>query len=195
MPTAAVGMQGRGRVQRMPTQRGHGTRAGLRYRLRAIVVAVRVRLVPVPGRVDDWLKFEIARLPSELLARTRRVGHQLGRIAWPARARLDGDRLAAGLAAGLDHFANAVAPPDAQVELQPMSRLQSFQGQQMGAGQIVDVDVVANAGAVGRGIILAEDLDLLPLPQGHLQHQRNQMRFRIVVFADVARRRCAAALK
>ena len=58
----------------------------------------------------------------------------------------------------------------------------------MGRAQIVDVDVVADAGAVGRGIIVAKNRDLRPLPERDGQDDRNQVRFGIVIFAQIARR-------
>src|SRR5712671_3274273 len=55
----------------------------------------------------------------------------------------------------------------------------------MGLGKVINVNVIANAGAVGRGIIRAEDLDLRPLAKNGLQDERNEMRFRIVIFANL----------
>ena len=50
-----------------------------------------------------------------------------------------------------------MALPDAQVVDQGFASHQRLAGQQVGVDQIVDVDVVANAGAVRRGIVGAED--------------------------------------
>jgi hypothetical protein len=50
------------------------------------------------------------------------------------------------------------------------------QREQVRGGQILDVDVVADAGAVRGGVILAEDLQLLPPAGGHLEGYRDQMR-------------------
>ena len=65
----------------------------------------------------------------------------------------------------------------------------------MSAGQIDDVDVVADARAVGRGIVVAEDHDLLALTERDLQHDRNQMRFGVVVFAQVSFRRSPSGIE
>ena len=56
----------------------------------------------------------------------------------------------------------------------------------MGGGQVVDVDVIADAGAVGRGVVGAEDVDRLALAESDLQDQRDEMRFGVVVLADRA---------
>ncbi len=52
--------------------------------------------------------------------------------------------------------------------------------------QIADVDVVTNAGAVGRVVVFAVDLDVWPLTAGRLQDQWDEMGFWLVVFAKLA---------
>ena len=58
--------------------------------------------------------------------------------------------------------------------------------QEVRFGQVDHVDVVANRGAVGRRVVGAEDLQLAPAPQGRLDGERNQVRLRVVIFADFA---------
>ena len=50
--------------------------------------------------------------------------------------------------------------------------------------QVEDVDVIADAGAVGRRIIRAENLALRLLAERDLQHVRNQMRLDAMMFAE-----------
>ena len=38
----------------------------------------------------------------------------------------------------------------------------------MAAGQVHDMDVVADAGTVGSGVVIAEDMDLFQLAHSHL---------------------------
>ena len=56
----------------------------------------------------------------------------------------------------------------------------------MGAAQVVHMNVIANAGPIRRRIIGAEHGDGLASTERRLQHERNQMRFGIVVLADAA---------
>ncbi len=68
----------------------------------------------------------------------------------------------------------------------------------MRLGQVEYVDVIANAGSIGRGIIRSENLDVRPLPKNDLQDERNEMRFRHVTFADGSvgmRARCVEVAK
>lgn len=51
--------------------------------------------------------------------------------------------------------------------------------------EIVHVDVVSDARAVGRGIVRAEDLQLRPLSRGGAQGERNQVGLGIVQLADL----------
>src|SRR5215472_1772439 len=56
----------------------------------------------------------------------------------------------------------------------------------VGAGQIVHVDVVADAGSIRCRIIRAEDLQLRTKTRGRLEREWNQVRLRIMQFADLA---------
>ena len=71
----------------------------------------------------------------------------------------------------------------------PAPGVELLQRQQVRLGQVVDVDVVADAGAVRRRVVGAEDLDVRPLPERHLEDERDQVRLRVVVLADACRRR------
>src|SRR5271154_3832449 len=53
----------------------------------------------------------------------------------------------------------------------------------MSFGEIAYMDVVANAGAIGSGVIMAEDLDVLAQAEGDIEHQGNDMRLGLVRFA------------
>ena len=50
------------------------------------------------------------------------------------------------------------------------------------------MDVVPHAGAVWRGIVLAEDADMLLPSQRRFHHQRDQVGFRLVILADACLR-------
>ncbi len=56
----------------------------------------------------------------------------------------------------------------------------------MGRRQIGDVDVVADRGAVGGGIVGAVDLDRVARSERGAQDARDQVGFRLVVLADLA---------
>src|SRR5262249_37893652 len=64
------------------------------------------------------------------------------------------------------------------------ARLEMLQGEQMGVGQIIDMNVVAEAGPIGRRVVRAEDLDGWPLSHRGLDDEWNEMRFGIVVLAN-----------
>ena len=59
----------------------------------------------------------------------------------------------------------------------------------MGLGEIDDVDVVADAAAVGRRVVGAVDLDRLLLAEGDLEDIRDQVGLDAVVFAEIRRRK------
>ena len=100
-----------------------------------------------------------------------------------------GDCLARHLFEQCDHFADAVAAADADVVRQAGSRPDLLQREDVRGGQVIDVDVVADAGAVGRRVVGAEDLDVRALAERGLEDERDQVRFGVVVLADGAVRR------
>ena len=97
--------------------------------------------------------------------------------------------MAGHLARRLDHLADGVALTVAQV-VGPAALIQGAQGQDVGLGQVGHVDIVAHAGAVAGGIVVAIDLDLFPLAQRHLEHQGDEMGFGMVVLASLGRGAC-----
>ena len=56
----------------------------------------------------------------------------------------------------------------------------------MGLGQVGDVDIVPDAGAVLGGVVVAEDGHRLPLAQGHLEDDGDEVGLRVVGLADLA---------
>ena len=92
------------------------------------------------------------------------------RIAGATRTEHRRNRMAGYSATGLDDLQHTVAAARAEIHLDRLACLQSFESRQMGGCEIVNVDVIANAGPIGRGIIVAKDCDLFSLAQDDLKH-------------------------
>ena len=103
----------------------------------------------------------------------------------PASPRPDdrGDGMTGDAARGFDHFKNRVTAAVAQIVAHKRPVNQSSQRQHVRRRQVFDVDVVPDAGAVGGGIIIAENCNVLPLAERHLQDQRDQVCFRAMRLA------------
>src|SRR5262249_15160536 len=112
---------------------------------RPIAIAPRVLAVPVPGRLDNAPQLAIPRLPAQLAAHLVGGGHQCRRIARPARPFLHRHRLARDFLHATNDFADAVAPAGAQVVAQALPRLQALQSYEVRLGEIVHVDIIADA--------------------------------------------------
>ena len=59
-----------------------------------------------------------------------------------------------------------------------------FQRRKMRLGQVLHVDVIPDAGAVGGGVMIPEDADVIPLAEGGFHHQRDEVGFGVVILAD-----------
>src|SRR5215210_1964105 len=109
------------------------------------------------------------------------ICHQPGRIARPAFAAHDGYLKARDFGCYIDDFLHRITLAVTEIEAITIAALhQLLQNQQMRSAQIFHMDVIADAGAVRRVVIRSEKSDgIAPLCRG-LQHQRNQMRLRLV---------------
>src|SRR5260370_24116469 len=125
----------------------------------SVAVALGVLAVPLPRRFDDGPQLGIARLPAQLTVDLFRRRHQKRRVAGPAWPFLDRNFFTRDLLDRTNYFADAVTSADAQVVVHALPRLQLLQSQQVRLGQVVDMDVIAHAGAVRRRVIAAEHLD------------------------------------
>src|SRR5580698_4911715 len=63
--------------------------------------------------------------------------------------------------------------------------IQSFERQQMGPSQIADMDIITHAGAIGSGVIGAENRGMFGAAKGDLQHPGDEMRLRPMGFAFI----------
>ena len=90
-------------------------------------------------------------MPAQFRLRARRIGLHRCDIACTARGLYGRDRLAAGAFKGADHIDHAIALAGADVEGPRAGGAGGIvDGGNMRAGQIDDMDVIAQSGAVGR---------------------------------------------
>src|ERR1039458_3353734 len=121
-------------------------------------------LVPGPGGGHNVFKLWVFGLPPQLIYRTVRGGHQPGRVTGPARL-FDGRNGFAGyLLASADNLTDRIAVTVAEVVEAALGR---GEAEQVRLGQVEDMNVIADAGAVGRGIIGAVNLAM------RLSHERD----------------------
>ena len=139
--------------------------------------------VPLPGGLEDGVESGELRGPGEFAADFVGAGNEERRIAGAARGVERGNRFAGDAGGGGDDLADAGAGADAEVVDVRSGGIERLQDLKMGDGEIVDVDEVADAGAVGSGIVGAVDWDRASGAQRAAQKRGGQMSFRIVVFA------------
>ena len=143
--------------------------------------------MPAPGRTDDVIEAFVARFPSEFISNPAGIGDKYRRVAGTSSFCPGRNRMAGDLPRGLDDLADRITAAVAQIIGRIASAIeQGLQRQQVRPGEVGDMDIVAQAGTVRRGVILAEYPDRFPLARGHLEHQGNQVGFGPVAFSDVA---------
>ena len=91
-------------------------------------------------------------------------------------------------------FAHAGTDPGAEIDAAVIFP-QLFQRQPVSGREIFDMNVIADAGTVGRIVIGAENPYRFQFPVNGFQHQRNEMRFRQMALADRSVRRTAGGIK
>ena len=124
--------------------------------------------LPVPAVGAHFLNAVLG-LPAELTLGLGGIAPALGDVAGAARVDDIGDLLAASLAEGVDDVQHAVAVAGAQIaDEQAGLLLQLFDGSNMAAGQVDNMDVVAHAGAVGGRVVIAKTWTFSSLPTATL---------------------------
>ena len=66
------------------------------------------------------------------------------------------------------------------------TRSVAFKREHMSVGQVTDVDVIADGGAVGGVVVIAENEDLVAMSKCYLQYKRNEVGFHLAVLANAA---------
>ena len=97
--------------------------------------------------------------PVEFAADSYRAGDEGRRIAGAARGFDERDFAAGDTACGGDDLANAEACAVAEIVDAVVRVFEGAKDLEVRLGEIVDVDVVANTGAVGGGIVGAKNMD------------------------------------
>ena len=140
-----------------------------------------------PGAAHHVVEVATGR-PAEVGARHRRVGDDLGRIAGAALDQIDWQRDPEDPAHRLDDLEHrgSDAGPDVVRRLQTVAGLEALGRGDVGIGEIADVDVVADARPVRRGVVGAVHLRCLAGVDG-AEHEREQVVRAAVVDVVVAR--------
>ena len=123
------------------------------------------RPLPVPGGPDDFLQVGVARLPAEEGGGLGARAHEGGRVAGPPGLREQASLDARDLLGGGDDLPDGEAVSISEIVVIRSPALDEAQeAEPVRLGEIVHVDIVADAGTVGRGVVGPEDGDLRPLP-------------------------------
>ena len=138
--------------------------------------------MPFPCGFNNILQLNDLSFPSECFVGFARVGNQFGWIAFSSGFFHAGDGFASDFFAGLNDFPNRMTTAYSQVVA---TGCLGFDGFDMSAGQVDDVDVVANAGSVRSGVIGAKDVTALLLSEGDLEHIRDDVTHFTLALAPV----------
>src|SRR3990170_4198042 len=140
-----------------------------------------VSLVPAPGALHYRLQVREGGRPAQDPLHPVAGGDEARGVAGPPRLLPHGDRLTGDPAGGLNHLTVGEAGAVAQV-VHAAAGVRPLQGQDVGRGQVRDVDVVTDAGAVGSRIVRAVQRHGVPLAGGDLEDDGDEVGLRTVVF-------------
>src|SRR5246127_3532062 len=128
-------------------------------------VAFRMFSAPLPGATHDGLELRKLRLPVQVTLDAVRRRYQHCRIAGAPRHLARGNRMTGYASSGFDDFANAKAVTGAEIVDELVALAQRVEYEDVRAGEIAHVNVIADAGAVRRGIVRAKDGYVLAFSQ------------------------------
>ncbi len=112
--------------------------------------------MPLPGTFQNDIEGLKLRLPAEFPLYFFRRGNQPRRITRAPRFLHHFDFSTADFPAGIDHLSDAGASAGAEIE---KITFRSAERQNVGPGEIDDVNVIANAGSIGRLVIRSKNFD------------------------------------
>src|SRR6185437_7713125 len=137
-------------------------RAGARWGRSKFGPPASLRLKISPGVAHDFVYFAVPRLPAKSFAKPCGVRHQLSGVALAAGRDVMRHALTRDLLHGAQHFHHGYPLAGSDVEgAGRATRHQVVERGQMRGCEVRDVDVVADAGAVGRGVVAAKNPDWL----------------------------------
>ena len=137
--------------------------------------------MPEPSGFNDLFNRGKPGFPAKLFDGLLRPGKQSRWIASPAGFLDGGDGFAADTFAGIDHFAYGLSLAIAEVEEPAFTR---FHREHVCLGQIDDMNVIANAGAVRGGVIGAKDFAFAGLPKRDLKDIRDKVSLDAMMFTE-----------
>jgi hypothetical protein len=136
--------------------------------------------VPGPGAFDDFFDGLEFRGPAKFALDFVGAGNEAGGVARAAGFLDYGNGFAGDFFAGGDDFADAGAAAGAEVV---EGAALYAEGEDVGLGEVDDVDIVADAGAVRGLVVGAVDFDVRFLAEGDLDDVRDEVGLAAVVFA------------
>ena len=136
-----------------------------------------------PGIGEKSVQIRVLGSPPQQLEGSVSATHQLRRISRPTFGHSFGNRMPGYSTGRIDDLSHRVAVSRPEIAGQdPSASLNPGESSEVGIGQIDDMDIIANAGAIGRRVIVTKNSDRITLPQRNLHQKRNQMRFGLVIF-------------
>jgi hypothetical protein len=142
-----------------------------------------VFLFPLPRGGDDLLDRGMLGFPAERPAELFLAGHENGGVAGAARGESAGNFAAGDFFGGAKDFEDGEASAVAHIEGFAGNRFDRFEDPEVGIGNVQDVDVVANAGAVGSGVVGAENIEIRNEAEGGFKNIGDEVSLDAVGFA------------
>src|SRR5258708_39359866 len=135
--------------------------------------------MPGPGGADYVVELGVAGFPAEIADGFFGAGDEDSGVAGATGMDLRGDGMAGDPTGRFNYLADAEALAIAEIEHEAvfggLLGLERAEGEQVGIGEIGDVDVVANAGAVGGGGVIAINADGRTAAKGNIENQWDEM--------------------
>src|SRR5437667_390072 len=164
-----------------------GRRAIAGFSVNGYLISILLLCAHLPRMLDLHLELGILRAPPERLDGPGRVGNQLRRISGPSRYHVRGNSTPGYPCRGFQHVFNGC--PSAGSEVEPVGSSPLFQEPQRAdvcVGKIRHMNVIPDPGSVRSRVVSTINRHRRALPKRGAKNQRNQVRLRIMVLADLS---------
>src|SRR5438552_5610565 len=140
-------------------------------------------LLPGPCRLDDFFERGMRGFPAEDALEFFLAGDKHSGITGTAWTQFARDFAAGNALRHINDFQDGEAAAIADVEGFAGNAIDLLEGADVGISDIEHMDVIADAGSIGRRVIGAKDIDMRKATGGGIENTGNEMRFHAMIFA------------
>src|SRR6266571_1011951 len=154
------------------------------YHFLSLVISMRMDLQPLPGITNHRGEIRLSGNPAQFIPDPLTGSDEDGWVSSTPGSRNSIDGPSGYFTCRLDHLAYRESFAISKIVDPMFPSLDALYSEHVGAGQVLDVNIVADRRSIGCGIVSSVDLHLGTLPSRHRKHEGNKVCLRVMIFSQ-----------